>query len=150
MKSIENNPILVATDGSEYSDAAVAHAVKLASSWGKKLIALYVASISAEVSMQTKIWENLREIFMDEGKKALAKAKEYAQKEGVEIETRIVEGVPWEKIIEVAKEEKVDMIVMGSHGHTRIKDFLLGSVAERVIGGTPCPVVIVRKNELKK
>lgn len=134
--------ILAATDGSEYSRAAIEHAIKLAKSTRTKLTALYVASLN-EKRVQAKVW--LKEALLKEGQEVLAEVEKLAGEEGVQIETKIVEGIPSEKIVEVARNEKADLIVMGTRGRTGIKKILLGSVAERVIGAASCPVLVVGK-----
>jgi nucleotide-binding universal stress UspA family protein len=48
-------------------------------------------------------------------------------------------------IIQAAIKNEVDLIVMGSHGRTGLKRLLMGSVTERVIGQSPCPVLVVKK-----
>jgi nucleotide-binding universal stress UspA family protein len=54
-------------------------------------------------------------------------------------------GVPFEEIVKIAGEERVDMIVMGTHGRSGLDRLLLGSVAERVIRLALCPVLTVRQ-----
>jgi nucleotide-binding universal stress UspA family protein len=56
----------------------------------------------------------------------------------------IVEGRPYEAIIETAREKGVDLIVMGSHGRTGMERLLMGSVTERVVGHADCAVLIVK------
>lgn len=136
--------ILVATDGSEYSEAAVSHAISLAKDTEAKVTALYVVSEFAGVGRETRVWGDLRKVLEEEGKRALARAKEIAEKEGVKIDTKIVEGSPAEKIIEAAIEGKFDLIVVGTKGKTGLSKFLLGSVAEKVVHGAPCAVTVVR------
>ena len=58
---------------------------------------------------------------------------------------RLQTGVPFEEIVKVADDERADMIVMGTHGRSRLNRVLLGSVAERVIRLAPCPVLTVRQ-----
>jgi nucleotide-binding universal stress UspA family protein len=58
----------------------------------------------------------------------------------------VVRGIPFAEIISIAKKNKVDMIVMGSHGRTGIAHILLGSVSEKVVRKAPCPVLIVRQS----
>jgi universal stress protein A len=53
-------------------------------------------------------------------------------------------GVPAEEIVQVAKEESADLIVMGTHGWSGFRHMLLGSVAERVLRAATCPVLVVR------
>lgn len=60
------------------------------------------------------------------------------------VETRLPSGKADEKILEVAKQEKVDLIIMGSHGRTGLERTIFGSVAEKVIKNAPCPVLTIR------
>ncbi|MEO1401008.1 MAG: universal stress protein [Cyanobacteria bacterium J06635_1] len=62
--------------------------------------------------------------------------------EGVQIEVAI--GDPTTKIVDYAKETEADLIVMPSHGRKGVSRFLLGSVAERVVRLSPCPVLILK------
>jgi nucleotide-binding universal stress UspA family protein len=57
---------------------------------------------------------------------------------------KLVEGRPSDRIIETAKTEDFDLVVMGSRGLGGIKEFLLGSVSDRVADEVPCPVLIVK------
>ena len=56
-----------------------------------------------------------------------------------------IHGVPFHEIIETAKMQQVDLIVMGTHGRTGLQYMLLGSVAEKVVHLAPCPVLVVRQ-----
>lgn len=57
----------------------------------------------------------------------------------------VVDGVPDEEIVRLARQLKADLIVMGTHGRTGLAHMLLGSVAERVIRLAPVPVLTVRR-----
>jgi nucleotide-binding universal stress UspA family protein len=59
-------------------------------------------------------------------------------------QVKVAVGRPAEEILRVAREEKVDLIVMGTHGRTGVRHLLLGSVAEAVSRHAPCPVFTVR------
>jgi nucleotide-binding universal stress UspA family protein len=65
---------------------------------------------------------------------------------GVAIEYRLEYGVPEEGILKIAQEIDADVIVMGTHGRTGLKRFLMGSVAEYVVRKAPCPVLTVRSS----
>jgi nucleotide-binding universal stress UspA family protein len=65
-------------------------------------------------------------------------------KEAVPVQVNVAVGTPAEEILRVAREEKVDLIVMGTHGRTGLRHLLLGSVAEEVTRHAPCPVFTVR------
>ena len=63
---------------------------------------------------------------------------------GLQGETVIVHGVPFQAIIDTATEKDVDLIIMGTHGRTGLTHVLMGSVAENVVRLAPCPVLVVR------
>jgi nucleotide-binding universal stress UspA family protein len=65
---------------------------------------------------------------------------------GIAVEYRLEYGVPEEGVLKVAQEIGADMIVMGTHGRTGLKRFLMGSVAEYVMRKAPCPVLTVRSS----
>ena len=67
-----------------------------------------------------------------------------AKKAGVRARGLILEGVAWEQLVRTARARKADLIVMGTHGRTGLARLFLGSVAERVVGSAPCPVLTVR------
>jgi nucleotide-binding universal stress UspA family protein len=64
---------------------------------------------------------------------------------GLEGEVAVIHGVPFHEIIETAKMQQVDLIVMGTHGRAGLQYMLLGSVAEKVVHLAPCPVLVVRQ-----
>jgi len=63
---------------------------------------------------------------------------------GVQGDFIIVHGVPFQCILDTVEDQKIDLIVMGTHGRTGLKHVLLGSVAEKVIRLSPCPVLVTR------
>ena len=65
---------------------------------------------------------------------------------GLQGETLIVHGVPFQSIIDPAKDKGADLIVMGTHGRTGLSHALMGSVAEKVMRLAPCPVLVTRGN----
>jgi len=77
----------------------------------------------------------------------LGETKKKAEEMGF-ADTKLVTrfGTPHKKIVEIAKEEGIDLIVMGTHGRKGIAHFLMGSVTEKVIREAPCPVTVIREN----
>lgn len=132
--------ILVATDGSKFSEAAVCYAARLAKATGAKLTIIHVANVHGYVEV---LWHDMKKRYRDEGEKVLEEVKELCDLEGVDAETLLEEGVPYLKIVEAAKRLHCDLIILGSHGHSGLEKILLGSVAERVIGISPVPVMVV-------
>jgi nucleotide-binding universal stress UspA family protein len=122
--------ILVATDGSKYSEAAAYEAVCLAKSAGGSITAISVADTD-----------------MKEAEENVAKVKQAAEAEGVKVEALAEKGSPYEVIVNKARAKNADLIVMGSHGRSGIRKLLMGSVTERVIGHTEGAVLVVRLKE---
>ena len=65
----------------------------------------------------------------------------------ISVEAVVVQGVPFTEIIRMAKEYMVDLIVLGTHGRTGLSQAIMGSVAERVVRKSPCPVLTIRHPE---
>jgi len=125
---VEYRNILVATDGSQYSDAAALEAVEIAKRCGSQLVAISVAPSEEEIE-KAKVY--VGDIVLT------------AQKAGVTAETVTPIGRPPDVIAEVAGGRGVDLIVMGGYGKTGLKKFLMGSTTEKVIGLTGCAVLVV-------
>jgi nucleotide-binding universal stress UspA family protein len=145
---LEFRNILVATDGSKYSVAAVAVAIDMAKRNGSALT--IISAVPSELLTPTDIdftmnqQQLIAEQEMREAEKNARSAKEAAQKEGVTVKAFVMSGRPYEAIIQTAQETKADIIVLGSHGRTGVERFLMGSVAERVIMLASCPVLVAK------
>lgn len=139
--------ILLPTDGSEAAEVAAKEGIKLAKILNSKLHILYVIDVSAFAGIPTEaVWENMRSLLEEEGKKALERVKALAEAEGFHnVECLIKEGVPAKEIISTAKEIEADLIVMGTSGKSGLDRFLIGSVTERVVRTSKIPVLIIRK-----
>ena len=74
----------------------------------------------------------------------LKDAAEFCEAHGFEVKTDEVEGQPRSGLLPFARENDADLIVMGSHGKTGLERLLVGSVSERVIGNSECPVMVVK------
>ncbi len=126
---VECKNVLIATDGSKYSEAAASEAIGIAKRCGSSLIVISVASSDAEIAS---------------AKDNVNKVSEAAEKEGVKTTSVVTKGKPYEAIIETSKQKKADLIVVGSHGRTGLARLLMGSVTERVIGHTESAVLVVK------
>ncbi|MFW5911588.1 MAG: universal stress protein [Halolamina sp.] len=138
--------ILVPTDGSEESNAAVERAVGLAAAFDAELHGVYVVNAGAVPTTDVDVREQLFAEIERRGETAVDQVDSMAAEAGVDVVTAVVSGVPHERIVDYAEDEDVDLIVMGTHGRTGLRHTLLGSVAERVIRHSPVPV-LVNKNE---
>ncbi len=126
---IEYRNLLVATDGSIHSNAALTEAIAIAKRCGSHLIAL---SAMRDVSER------------EEAKNYADKAVELAQKGGVSAEAVTPIGRSYNAIVETAGGRGVDLIVMGTYGKTGVKKLLMGSSTEKVIGNAGCAVLVVK------
>ncbi|MDP2785383.1 MAG: TSUP family transporter [Sulfurimicrobium sp.] len=125
--------ILIATDGSRFSDAAAVTAGKLAVA---NNLPLTVVSVVLPSHNQQR---------RQEAQIAVQRVRKGLEKEGLAISAAVVEGGRAdEAIVAQARKSGADMIVMGSHGRTGLDRVMLGSVAERVIGRSETPVLVVK------
>jgi nucleotide-binding universal stress UspA family protein len=148
--------ILVAIDGSESADNTLNFALDLADKYSADLIILNVFTRITASSMITYptisvgSFPAVMEEFSSELKlrhemllgEALKKAK--MQKPHLNITRKLIDGRPPDKIVEAAKECNVDLIILGHRGLSGIKEFVLGSVSDRVAHGAECAVLILK------
>jgi nucleotide-binding universal stress UspA family protein len=83
-------------------------------------------------------------------KDRLVEESKRVQGAGVLCDTHSIEGTPHTEIVKRAQEIGADLIVMGSHGHGGLAHAVLGSVTERVLHRTPCPVLVVPLRQLHR
>lgn len=133
--------VLVATDGSRHSAIAVDHAINFAKSYGGELKVLSVVDMPDELYGEAP---GLVEDLVKKAKGYVAAAAGRAEAEGVRVETFVREAESYQAIVNLAAEERVNTIVLGSHGRTGLSRLLMGSVTEKVIGHAPCPVLVVK------
>ena len=144
--------ILIATDGSKFSEKAAKVGIELAKLSGGKVIIVYVADIGKYSAsfippfggVSPEAIDSVVASIRETGEKATLQVNELARAAGVTSERLIVEGNPPSEILRIAEDEKIDMIVMGSIGKTGLEKFLMGSVAEKVVHNSKLPVLIVR------
>jgi nucleotide-binding universal stress UspA family protein len=138
---------LVPVDFSEYANQALEYAISLASKLDARLTLLHViqslplGGVDMGVTLPYTYMHDL-EAEITSGMEAYL---EQVTAAGLEGEIAVVHGVPFQEIIETAKTQQVDLIVMGTHGRTGLQHVLLGSVAEKVVRLAPCPVLVVRQ-----
>ncbi len=145
--------ILVATDFSEPSEAALAYGRELARSFGAALTVVHVVEnvlsrsygidggammIDPELQRQIEAaaLEHIERNIFEEDRKVLKAA-------GVVL----VSNAPAEAIVNFARQSNIDLIVMGTHGRGGVAHLVMGSVSERVVRTAPCPVLTVRHPE---
>jgi nucleotide-binding universal stress UspA family protein len=122
--------LLIASDGSPFSEAAWNEAISLAKAMGSALIGVAVATSDRDIPTATEAVRHLEAA---------------ASRQGITLDTMILTGRPEEGIVKAAEFKQASLIIVGSHGRTGMKRLLMGSVAERVIGHAKCPVLVVKK-----
>jgi nucleotide-binding universal stress UspA family protein len=141
--------IVIGTDGSETAQEAVRQAIDLARQVGASL---YVVSAYEPVP-QSRLREERQQVPDDlahtvspreDVDATLIETEKRINESGVQVETFARQGDPADAILDVAEEEKADLIVVGNKGMTGAKRFLLGSVPNKVSHHAPCSVMIVR------
>ena len=140
MCPITSERILVATDGSEYSQGAVREAIGFAKICSSKLYVMSVVEVIADSETSTLQVEEAMEA---EVQKHLKGVKEQALKDGVDCETFISYGDPHQNIVDEAAKKRIDLIFMGRRGTKGLKKLLMGEVASKVIGHAECKVIVV-------
>ena len=137
--------ILCPVDHSECSYLALKYAISLALKDEAKLYLMHV--IDSRV-YDTEIYKfsphKLSEIDESKIREDLMKSLPEGTTDVLEVETLVVKGVPFNEIINAATEINVDIIVIGTHGRTGLSHVMLGSVAEKVVRKSLCPVLTVR------
>ena len=136
--------ILVATDFSRCSQAALDYAVDLAKATHGEVTLLHVSGVPGYVLPDGSVFlldaASVDKIEASiQGQLALEK-----RRTGAAMETVSTQGAPAPSIVSYASDDGSDLIVIGTHGRSGLRRLLLGSVAERVLRTAPCPVLVVR------
>ena len=146
--------VLIPTDGSETAEKTISFAVRLLEGSSCEVVLLTVIEepvyssfwsdglIAPEVIMPPP--EELREELDRRAEEMLAESAEPLRAAGLEVKPKVRFGNTAAEILQEAEEGGYDIVVMGSHGRGVIGGFLLGSVSNRVVHQSPCPVLIVR------
>jgi universal stress protein A len=142
---------LVPIDFSQHSEKTIEYAIQLAALTGARIRLLHVFLIPdypAVFYQGLYVEHEAVKIHVETAKReALAQLSLVADQihaKGLEAESILRVGNPYEEIVNAAKEFGVDLIVIGSHGFAGLGRLLLGSTADRVLQYAPCPVLVVK------
>jgi len=157
MKQVLYKKILVTHDGSTLSSAALPHALLLAKTMQAQLILLRVIEsyphdddllllpVSRTIILEDT--ELIRKAVVEEkrlAKQQLEAIKKDLEKEGAaEVITYVEEGFTRDVILDIAKTEHIDLIIIATRGRTGLGRVLLGSVADHIVRYAPCPVLTI-------
>jgi nucleotide-binding universal stress UspA family protein len=143
--------ILLAVDGSPHSQAAVEEVARRP--WPSESTIRVLSVIqpytppATEFVLAGATLEDMRRQQTSEAEHLTGRVTEALKAINMPIETAVREGDPRSAIVDEAEEWGADLIVVGSHGRTGLKRWLLGSVAQAIVGHAPCSVEVVRRRE---
>lgn len=135
--------ILHANDGSEHAFTALSLALKIARHSGAELHMVSVEEIDY-------LPETIGDVREETGVAArrfhsvLNRARAMAEASQVKLKTHVIAGHPVRDIVDLARDLKADLLVVGASGHSALYDRMIGSRADRIVHLAPCPVLVVR------
>ena len=135
--------ILVPTDGSDFAKKAQKHALFLSKVSGAEIVAVSVTenNFVNGLPLDDEVYQ-LNQILKERSEENL-KEFDKLNEDDLKITHIVREGSPARVILEVAQEEDVDLIVMGSSGKSGFDRFIMGSVADKVVNSAKCAVLVV-------
>jgi nucleotide-binding universal stress UspA family protein len=111
---------------------------------------LYVVFVAQDLSEFSAFYvphatiQNFQEEALAAAQKKMAAAVQESLNKFPKLETRVAVGAPANKILEIAEKEKIDLIIMGTHGRKGLERTIFGSVADKIVQAAPCPGVTIR------
>jgi nucleotide-binding universal stress UspA family protein len=136
------NCIVFATDGSEYSERALAYARDLTKLHKAELYLVHVYPRVLDL-LGTKEYDAIAELRIAAGNTIIEEAGKALEEAGIDYHTELLEGPMAEAIINVAETRGADLIIIGARGKSSLEGLLLGSVSQKVIYHADCPVLVV-------
>jgi nucleotide-binding universal stress UspA family protein len=139
--------ILIATDGSDKSSLAAQAGIDLAKALGAEVLALNVINEVVVASAVRQLGSDRKEVedkLTASGQKAVDSIKKMGSAAGVKVDPLVRMGSPANMVIDIARNEGADLIVMGSHGESGASKLLIGSVVQKVLYWATIPVLVVR------
>jgi len=135
--------LLVPVDGSDYSMRAAKYAAELAKLTNGEIVLMHCHK-SFPVVLGEPNFQNAINKIMEKSNELVEPYRKLFQETGTSFIERILERPAAKAICEVAKLEKLDMIVIGSRGRNKLEGLLLGSCTQRVLHMASCPVLVIR------
>jgi len=139
--------ILVPLDGSSFAEEALPHARELAECGGAEIV---LARVDEPYEPPPGIFvpaTAIPEVVRLSAGEYLEQLVSRLRLAGIKVESAVLDGKVADAILKYAGEEGVDLIVMSTHGRTGISRLLMGSVAEQIVHGAHCPVLLMRPQE---
>ena len=144
--AIEIRTLLVPIDFSDSARAVIEWAIHLADKQQGKLVLFHAYHLPVEFQqlegayLPPDFWANVKA----EAQESLVRYEAELRERGCSVESVVREGYAATAIVDEAASQQADLIVIGTHGLSGVKHMLLGSIAERVVQKSPCPVLTVK------
>ncbi|MEO6785796.1 MAG: universal stress protein [Chthoniobacteraceae bacterium] len=139
--------ILVPVDFSEHSHKALRYALAFATQFDAEVTLVHIV----EQMVYPGDWMYpplaVTDFAVEKREQMIERLRALDAGSGVKTQHVVRLGRAWQEVIEIAQEQKADMIILATHGYTGLKHVLLGSVAEKIVRHAPCPVLSVRPEE---
>lgn len=148
MTNISIHKTLVPIDFSDYSKQSLRYAVNFAEKFNSEIILLYVVEpilYPTDLTLGQIVLPSIDIDLEARAREELEKLVNTEIRPEQKVKTLIKSGKPYIEIIETAKEEDVDLIIISTHGHSGIEQVLFGSTADKVVRKAPCPVLTLRE-----
>lgn len=137
--------ILVPVDGSDNSYRALDAALLFSEKLGSNITAVHVMEqVPITHIGSEKLLSEFLEAYKKENQDILSKCSEIATQKGLTIKTLLLQGNPASVILDYSKQEKFDLLIMGSRGMGKFKELILGSVSSKIVHHSPCAVLLIR------
>lgn len=139
--------ILIPVDGSDNANRALDYVIE-SMAWLKEAPQVFLLNVQWKLaSGNVRLFinqETINDYYREQGMEALALARKKLDAAGLAYTYHISVGTPAEAIVQYAKEQHIDQIVMSAHGQTTLSDLLLGSVVSKVLQLASMPVLLVK------
>ena len=134
--------ILVPLDGSELAEVSLPYAGELAGKLGSEVTLIHVCESTEQQ------YHNMHQIYLQKmaevTKQLIKKSVEKSGAASITVKAELLNGHPAEQILDFAEKQRIDLIVIATHGRSGIQRWVLGSVADKVVNATKQPVLLIR------
>jgi nucleotide-binding universal stress UspA family protein len=142
--------ILVPLDGSLFGEQALDQAVSIATAFNAELhlIQIVTSYLTPPYGIDYTVGETFRDVALREAQEYLDQMRHQLERQLIRpVETKVIEGLVADNIVDYAEFHHCDLIVMATHGRSGLGRWVFGSIAERVLHAAHCPILLVRIHE---
>ncbi len=138
--------IVFAADGSSFTKKALAHLVTHQAGWAHdtEAVVVHVQPPLPDPIKRTLGKADALAFYAEESEKVLRPIRRFLDRHGWRYRCEPLVGAPAKEIVRIAREERADLVVMGTHGHSWLGAAVMGSVAQRVVAESDVPVLLVK------